>query len=149
MGIQMKRLLVLAASLVLVACAQESSEGGPQARATPADLASAMANADSKAGERMYLLCQSCHTLDEGGLNKIGPNLHGFYDSPAAQADGFFYSAALSDAGITWDDETLDHWITNPSTAVPGTTMIFAGISDQQQRADLIAYLRGATGEAP
>jgi len=145
----MKRFLILLAPLVLIACAQESSDGEKQARPEPADLATAMANADAKAGERSYLLCQSCHTLDEGGLNKVGPNLYGFYGRPAAQADGFVYSEALSEAGISWDDETLDGWLDNPATAVPGTTMIFVGISDQQQRADLIAYLRSATAEVP
>ena len=145
----MKRFLILLAPCVLIACAQESYDGNTQARPEPADLASAMANADAKAGERTYLLCQSCHTLNEGGLNKVGPNLYGFYGSPAAQADGFIFSEALSDAGISWDEETLDRWLTNPSTTVPGTTMIFVGISDQQQRADLIAYLRSATAEVP
>ncbi|MDP6437355.1 MAG: cytochrome c family protein [Gammaproteobacteria bacterium] len=136
----MKRFLILLAPCVLIACAQDSADGGKQARPAPAD---------AKAGERTYLLCQSCHTLNEGGLNKVGPNLYGFYGSPAAQADGFIFSEALSDAGISWDEETLDRWLTNPSTTVPGTTMIFVGISDQQQRADLIAYLRSATAEVP
>jgi cytochrome c len=143
----MKRFLILAATFVLIACAQESSD--KESRPEPIDLATAMANADAETGGRLYLYCQSCHTLNEGGPNKIGPNLYGFYGSPAAQVEGFIYSAALSGAGIAWDAETLERWIANPSTAVPGTTMIFAGIRDQQQRADLIVYLQGITAEAP
>jgi len=143
----------------LSACAQDSgapeSAASPAATATEADGSSSEdsnANAevaaltgDAEAGKRWYILCQSCHTVDAGGMNRVGPNLHGFLDRPAAQSDGFVYSAAFSEAGLTWTDEVLDQWITSPSRLVPGTTMIFAGIKDAQQRADLIAYLREVT----
>lgn len=141
----MKRFLILWAPLALFACAQDSSDNAFEASLPPVDFDTAMANADAEAGQRLYLFCQSCHTLGEGGLNKVGPNLHDFYGKVAGQAEGFIYSNALMDANVTWDAETLDRWIANPSTAIPGTTMIFAGIRDQQQRADLIAYLERAT----
>ena len=78
-------------------------------------------------------------------MNKLGPNLYGFLDRPAAQADGFIYSEAMTNWGITWDDKILDDWIRAPAATLPGTTMVFAGVSNQQQRADLIAYLKKVT----
>jgi cytochrome c len=136
----------------LGACAQESSapdiasEAGANGAATQAEASSVAVTAgDASAGKRLYIYCQACHSLEAGGMNKVGPNLYGVLDRPAAAAEGFIYSDALAQAGITWDDATLDAWIEAPSSLVPGTTMIFAGIRDAQQRADLIAYLREST----
>jgi cytochrome c len=142
----MKLLTVLMATLGLVACAQEAGDGSEgAASAEPVDLETLMASADPESGKRIFIFCQACHSLNKGGLNKVGPNLHGFYGREAAQGEGFMYSAALTDSGISWDAASLDNWITRPTTAVPGTTMIFAGIKNPKQRADLIAYLQQAT----
>lgn len=101
---------------------------------------------DAAAGQRIYIFCQSCHSINEGGSNKVGPNLYGIFGQPAAQAEGFIYSDALSSANITWTADVLDQWITRPAALVPGTTMVFAGVNNPQQRADLIAYLQEAGG---
>jgi cytochrome c len=78
-------------------------------------------------------------------MHKVGPNLAGFMGKQSGLAEGFVFSAALSEAAITWDEATLDQWITSPSQLVPNTTMVFAGVNDAKQRADLIAYLREAS----
>jgi cytochrome c len=142
----MKQLFILMAALLLAACAQDSGDGSQSdASAEPVDFETLMASADPEAGKRLFMYCQACHSLNEGGLNKVGPNLYGFYGRAAAEGEGFMYSAAMSGSGITWDAAALDNWLTSPSTAVSGTTMIFVGIKNPKQRADLIAYLQQAT----
>ena len=122
-------------SLFTAGCAQESSPAaeGPIV-------------GDAAAGQRIYIFCQSCHSINEGGSNKVGPNLYGIFGRQGAQAEGYVYSDALNAANITWTADVLDQWITRPATLVPGTTMVFAGVNNPQQRADLIAYLQEAGG---
>ena len=161
---KIKSLVVAALVTVLGACAQESSAPDQSADTAPAtgeaarapaaadsepaastDIDSRLANADAEAGKRFYIFCQACHTVKAGGMNKVGPNLHGIMNRPAAKADGFTYSAPLNESGLSWDVATLDRWIAAPNDLVPGTTMVFAGIADAGQRADLIAFLQQAT----
>jgi cytochrome c len=148
-----KHLLVLCAAIFIAACAQESSDPNevtePAATAAvvadPAEVAALVAAADPAMGKRLYIFCQACHTVNAGGQNKVGPNLSGVIGRAAGQADGFVYSAALAGSGVVWDVAALDSWIENPGKLVPGTTMIFGGIKDPQQRANLIAYLQQVT----
>jgi cytochrome c len=105
-----------------------------------------MAAADPAMGQRQYIVCQACHSVDAGGAHKVGPNLHGIFGRAAGQAEGFMYSSALRDSGITWDAATMDEWLAGPSMMVPGTIMVFAGVNDPVQRANLIAYLQQVTG---
>jgi len=136
--------------LLLAGCAQESAPlpaGTADAdQADQADMVPAAAGAklvgDPDAGQRIYIYCQSCHNINDGGPNKVGPNLYGIFGAPAAQVTGFGYSDALTSSGIVWDAEALEEWVISPSGMVPGTTMLFAGIRDAQQRADLIAYIK-------
>jgi cytochrome c len=149
--------LIAASAFVwlLAGCAQESGEeAAPAESAAPAEAPAEaaapaesggnelLAQGDAEAGQRIYILCQSCHSINEGGNNKVGPNLYGVYGAAAAGVEGFTYSEALQGAGIVWDDATLDKWLEKPVTVVPGTTMLFAGVRDKQQRADLIAFMR-------
>ena len=101
---------------------------------------------DAAAGQKVFQRCQACHTVGEGGPNKVGPNLWGFFGTEAASRDnGYRYSDALRDSGIVWDEATLDEFLANPRKAVPGTRMGFPGLRNPDQRADVIEYLKGAT----
>ena len=102
----------------------------------------AYADGDAAAGEKLFKKCKACHTVDAGGKNKVGPNLHGIYGAKAAMVEGFKYSKALQESGIVWDDAALDQWLLKPKSLVKGTKMIFAGLKKDDQRADMIAYLK-------
>jgi cytochrome c len=118
------------------AAVASASESGP---ATVADAGNA------RRGRLLYLQCRSCHSVEKGGMNKVGPNLYGVFGRAAGQVEDFVYSEALLESGIVWSPETLDAWLADPSEFVPGNRMIFTGIADPQDRADLIAYVREAT----
>jgi cytochrome c len=106
----------------------------------------ALAEGDAAKGEKVYKKCKTCHTLEEGGKHKIGPNLHGLYGKTAGTAEGFTkYSQAMMDSGIVWDDDTLTPFLKKPKDYIDGTKMQFAGIKKDDQLADLLAYLKEAT----
>jgi len=96
-------------------------------------------------GKRMFLRCKSCHTVDAGGKNGTGPNIHGFFGTAAATKEGFKYSKAMETSGIVWTDEALDAWIEKPRALVPGTSMAFVGIKNAEDREALAAYLKKVT----
>jgi cytochrome c len=89
----------------------------------------------------VFARCAVCHNAEKGAPAKIGPNLWGIYGKKAASGT-FNYSAALKSAKLTWNDETLDKWLTGPMQMVPGTLMSFPGLKDPAKRAELIAWLK-------
>ena len=100
---------------------------------------------DAAAGQRVFNQCRACHTVEAGGRNGVGPNLHGIAGRRAAAVDGFRYSAnmrQLAEGGLTWTDENLGRYLTNPKDVVPQGSMAFAGVRNDEQRANLIAYLK-------
>ncbi len=100
---------------------------------------------DPAAGARVYrALCQSCHALAPG-LNGTGPSLHGVVGRAAGQLEGFNYSPANRNSGAIWTQQQLFTYLERPQAAMPGTTMVFSGISQPQRRADLVAYLSQQT----
>lgn len=101
----------------------------------------AMAAGDVKKGEKVFKKCKSCHTVDQGGKNKIGPNLFGIVGRSSASIDGFKYSKAMKASGFTWDQATLDGFLKKPRKFLKGTKMSFAGVKKEKQRVNLIAYL--------
>ena len=99
-----------------------------------------------QAGAKLYKRCQSCHTLDEGGRNRVGPNLWGVFGRKIGSVQGFKYSKTMQQSDIIWSGETIDAYINNPKKYLPGNKMSFAGLRNEQDRANLIAYLRANTG---
>ena len=103
---------------------------------------SARAEGDAAAGKTQFdNVCSLCHSPDKG-VNKLGPSLFGVYGTKSAEVPGYQFSDALKKLNVTWDDATLDKWLTNPRDMAPGTKMIFPGVSDPKQRQDIIAYLK-------
>ena len=122
----------------------------PVSPAAPVDLGTLLAAADPARGERTAQACLACHTLVEGGPNRIGPNLHGVVGRPVASHPGFSYSPALSAVGGRWTYVSLDRFLTSPGRAVAGTRMTFTGLHNPRDRANVIAYLaRLSPGAAP
>ena len=101
---------------------------------------------DPAAGRLVYAQCQICHQIDRNG---IGPRHMGLFGRKAGTQPGYNYSLPLQNSGIVWNEKTLDQWLQGPAKMVPGTKMVFAGISDPKDRADVIAYLKQATKSNP
>ncbi|HWM45916.1 MAG TPA: cytochrome c family protein [Xanthobacteraceae bacterium] len=97
---------------------------------------------DIAAGEKSFRKCLPCHSIGEGAKNKLGPVLNGLEGRKAGTAEGYSYSEANKNSGLTWDEATFKEYITDPRAKIPGTKMIFPGIKNEQERADLWAYLK-------
>ena len=104
-------------------------------------VAAQAADGDAAAGKTVFNVCKACHTIEAGGPNRVGPNLHGIVGRKAGSHDGFSYSDAMKNSGITWDEAKLNEYVKDPKATVPGNKMAFAGVKDDAKRADLIAYL--------
>jgi cytochrome c len=97
--------------------------------------------ADPAAGEKAYTACRACHRVGEGAKSGVGPTLNGVVGRQAGAVEGFNYSAALKDSGLTWDEANLAEYLKNPKQKIPGNKMAFAGVKDDAKIADIIAYL--------
>ena len=124
-----------------IAGADEGVTAVAAVEAGPVDIATFLATADAARGEKVTKACLPCHSFDKGGPNKVGPNLYGIVGNKQAHAEGFAYSKALAEKGGQWDFQSLSEFLTKPAKYLPGTKMAYAGIKDDQQRADLIAWL--------
>ena len=113
------------------------------AAATALMSGSALAEGDAKKGKKVFNKCKACHSL-KAGQNKIGPSLAGVLGREAGGVDGFKYSKAMMESGITWTDEALSAYLADPKGNIPGNKMAFAGLKKEAQRNDVIAYLKEA-----
>ena len=102
--------------------------------------------ADYNRGRRTFKLCQSCHTLNEGGQNLVGPNLYGIFGKEIGSVEGFTYSKAVQESDIVWTPEILAEWLESPRNFLPGNKMSFAGVRRPADRTAVIAYIMGETG---
>jgi cytochrome c len=103
---------------------------------------------DADAGMRVFNQCRACHTINQGGRNGVGPNLYGVWGRAAGAVEGFRYSApmrAKAGEGLTWNADNMRAYLTDPKAVVPGGSMSFAGIRNEQQLNDLLAYLQRAS----
>ncbi len=152
----MKRDLLLGAAALaslttLAACGDGAADQAPAATAAPSVAAAATVEAaatvdfasmttDAAAGEKTFALCRSCHVLEEG-VNRVGPSLHNIVGSTAGSVAGYNYSDANKNSGVTWTTETLFEYLASPKAFMPGTKMVFPGVKNAQDRANLVAYL--------
>ena len=111
---------------------------------SPVLLAAPASAQDVAAGERSWNKCRACHQIGEGAKNIVGPQLNGLFGRTAGTVDGYSYSAANKNSGITWDEAVFAEYIKDPRAKIPGTKMVFAGIKKPKERKELIAYLKDA-----
>ena len=122
----------------------QEGEGG--AAAAEAPIETFLAKADPAKGAQIFNKCAACHNATNGGPNQLGPNLWGVLGEPIGQGRGFAFSDALAKKGGNWNWDNLSQWLTSPRNFAPGTKMTFAGLSNPQDRADVMAYLNQQSG---
>ncbi|MFO1133811.1 MAG: cytochrome c family protein [Rhodoblastus sp.] len=101
----------------------------------------AMAAGDAAAGEKIFNKCKICHRIGEGAKNMVGPELNGLDGRKSGSVEGFSYSDANKNSGITWNEAVFNEYITDPKKKIPGTKMVFAGLPNETERNDLWAYI--------
>jgi cytochrome c len=97
---------------------------------------------DAAAGEKVFGVCKACHQIGENAKNGVGPVLNGVIGRKAGSVAGYPYSDGNKNSGITWDEATFQEYIKDPKAKVPGTKMIYAGLTDEQKTNDLVAFLK-------
>ena len=109
-----------------------------------------LAKADPAKGADVFKKCAACHNAEKGGPNQLGPNLWGVLGEPVGQGRGFAFSEGLAKKGGTWNWDNLSQWLSSPKAFAPGTKMTFAGLSNPQDRANVIAFLnQHSDGQLP
>jgi cytochrome c len=103
----------------------------------------AQAAGDAAEGEKVFKKCKACHVIDSE-KNRLGPHLVGIVGRASGSVDGFKYSSAMAEAGVTWDEATLDQYLADPKAMIPKNKMAFPGLKKEEDRANVIAYLKQA-----
>ena len=96
---------------------------------------------DVAAGKTSFNKCMACHAVGAGAKNKVGPELNGLDGRHSGTAPGYSYSDANKNSGITWNEAQFKDYIKDPKAKIPGTKMVFAGIKNEKEAADLWAFL--------
>ncbi len=135
---------------LLAACGSSETASAPQSASmpasTPAPTQVAKVDIDPMArGKKLYKRCSTCHTLEEGGRHKVGPNMWDIFGATAGMKDGFAYSKAMKESGVVWTDETMDAYIENPRKFMPGNRMSYAGLRKPEDRENVLAYIKAET----
>jgi cytochrome c len=110
------------------------------------DLDTRLSQASAQRGQRLFQECSTCHGVTPARGHGLGPNLAGVFGRRVGSAPGFDYSDALREAGFFWTPAELDRWLADPRSTLQGTRMNFRPLRDPGERADLIKWLRDATG---
>jgi cytochrome c len=143
----MRLAIVAAASLVLAAACAVGMRAGASGSAAPGAVGtspngSPMPAGDAARGRQIFAPCRTCHYPEKGYGHHNGPSLFAIFGRRAGTQQGFpYYSQALKRSDLVWTPELLNVWLANPTTFLPGTSMVFVAIPGAQDRADLIAYL--------
>lgn len=119
-----------------------AAAGDSAEKAEEPDVATLLASADPAAGAKVFKKCAACHSIEEGGPTKVGPNLWGVVGAQQAHLEGYAYSEALSGLGGTWTYEELDKFLKSPKDYAAGNKMTFGGLKKASDRAKVIMYLR-------
>lgn len=128
---------------------EAAGSGGAAGPTGPEPILALLATADVKKGEALSKACLACHSFEQGGANKVGPNLYGIVNAKKAHQGDFPYSdviKGMAAKGDTWTYDNLNHFLYKPAGYAPGTKMSFPGLKKPQDRADVIAYLRTLAG---
>ena len=123
------------------AAAAPVKEAAPAAAAGGNAVVALLSKASAENGQGIFKKCSVCHTSEKGKPKGIGPNLWGIVNRPKASAEGFEYSPGLKEKGGNWTFEDLSQWVTNPKSLVAQNKMVFAGLPNPADAADLVAYL--------
>ncbi len=127
----------------------EASIAGVEEAPEVLSLSQLLVQGDPALGQRSYGRCRSCHTLDQGGGNRVGPNLYGVVGAALGTREGFRYSSALLAKGGAWSYEALDAWLAAPRKYIPGNKMAYVGLRKPEDRANMILYLRRFSDTPP
>ena len=139
------KLRMKAFTTLIISTAILSACGNSDSSKTSATAAKASQQTPAQRGAKVFAKCRACHTLDENGRNKVGPNLWGLYGSETASKDGYAYSKAMRSANIIWDETSLDAYLKRPADFMPGNKMSFIGLKKQEDRDAVQAYLKEKT----
>ncbi len=120
---------------------KEEKAGQPEAKPAAQPIETLLASASAEHGAQVAKQCGACHNFQEGQGPKVGPDLYDVVGRKIASVAGFNYSAALKGMSGTWTFDELNKWLADPRAVAPGTAMTFAGLTNEKQRADVIAYL--------
>lgn len=110
-------------------------------------MSSAWADGDAAAGATVFAQCSACHAVGAGAQNSVGPVLNGVVGRPAATYPSYRYSSAMRKSGLTWDEPTLMQYLKGPDKLVPGSKMVFPGLANETDLANVIAYLKQQKAE--
>ena len=133
--------VLLAGALALTGCGKSEPPADNAAASGDAAVEAPAVTPTAAMGEQVFRRCVACHTVEKGGSNGIGPNLHGVVGAPVAAKPDFSYSGAMKAKGGVWDEAALDAYLKAPMKDVPGTRMAFAGVIDETDRKALILFL--------
>lgn len=131
----------IAAALALSLAACGGAKTDETTASTGSETTAVTTASAADAAPSAFAICKSCHAVEKG-KTVIGPSLFGIVGTKAGEVAGYNFSPAMKASGLTWDDATLDAFLTSPMKTVPGTRMTYAGQSDPAKRAEIIAYLK-------
>jgi len=141
--------LMILPVILLSACSgggESTSTPTPTPRAQTTPIAqTASPQTPMERGAKLYKRCKACHTLNESGKHKVGPNLWGVYGSKAGSKEGFKYSKVMTASEVIWDDATLDAYIKKPSEFMKGNRMSFVGLKKEEDRKAVLLYMKAQT----